>query len=342
MVTKLVDALADMGAEVTVLGSPDGSPDVLLEVYVEGVTCHLAVQRRARAPYPGEISTLLDRRGGNQGLGTPVLYVPYMPESTGRLLIPMGWSWADEQGNYDLALRTGLRFRNRDSAAPRRSTSVGRTLPQGSGGLAIIRFLISASPEVHVRTSDLANLAEITHARASQVLHRLREMALVTNESGWKADRDALLQRFLKEYRGPGGTELSLYSLDGPMEAVHELTAQVPGRGVDRPRLVVSADVGPDLVAPWRRPTAAVVYVDDEVRLDVSRLIEADPSSANVYIRYPADTSVFGVAPLVARNERGEVRLADPTQMISDLRALGGEDRYEAGERLSEWLLTRS
>jgi hypothetical protein len=36
------------------------------------------------------------------------------------------------------------------------------------------------------------------------------------------------------------------------------------------------------------------------------------------------------------------VPLADPSQMLWDLQALGGTDRWEAAGRLREWLLTTS
>lgn len=341
MLTSVLESLREDGIEVTLLDPPDGGPDLLVELFVDGVTRNLAVERRGRAPYPGEIAQLLDRRQSIGQWGTPTLAAPFIPDSTGRLLIPMGWSWADEQGNYDLALGRGLRLRRRNSSTPKRRPAVRRPLPRGSGGLAIIRFLLSASSDVRPRTGGLAQHFAITHARASQVLNQLREMGLATNEDGWVADRDGLLQRFLNEYRGPGGTEISLYSLDHPVGVLESLVKQLPERGINSSRLVVSADVGADLVAPWRRPTTLVVYVDEGVELDFGDMAHSDRSSANVFVRYPADGTVFGSHPVLAPLAGGDVRLADPVQMIWDLHDLGGEDRREAADHLSEWLLNR-
>lgn len=341
VLTSVLESLKQDGVEVAILDAPEDGPDLLVELFVDGVTRNLAVERRGRAPYPGEIAQLLDRRRAIGLWGTPTLAAPFVPESTGRLLIPMGWSWADEQGNYDLTLGRGLRLQHRNSTTAKRPLPVKRSLPQGSGGLAIIRFLISAPLDVRPRTGELARLFGITHARASQVLNQLREMGLATNDDGWAADRDSLLQRFLNEYRGPGGTELSFYSLDQPVDALESLVSPVPGRGTNGPRVAVSADIGPDLVGPWRRPTSLVVYVDVAVELNFGDLVVADRSTANVFIRHPGDDTVFGRDPVVASVAGGDVRLADPVQMIWDLHDLGGEDRREAADHLSEWLLSR-
>jgi hypothetical protein len=55
----------------------------------------------------------------------------------------------------------------------------------------------------------------------------------------------------------------------------------------------------------------------------------------------PTDRSVFPVPALVAEVQGAEVGLADPSQMIWDLRDLGGADRSDAAAELRTWLLTR-
>jgi hypothetical protein len=104
--------------------------------------------------------------------------------------------------------------------------------------------------------------------------------------------------------------------------------------------LAVSADVGPDLVAPWRRPSVVILYATSELPLDRLDLVEAQGrQDANVIVRIPEDRSVFPKPRLVAEAGSVEVPLADPTQMLWDLQELGGADRLEAAGRLQQWLI---
>lgn len=339
----MIDSLQEDGISVSFVEVPDDLPDAVLEIYADGATRRLAIDRRRRAPYPGELGTLFEHRDALGRWGTPTLVAPFIPESVARLLIPLGWSWADAQGNYDLTLGRGMRFKQRVSSSPPRR-SPQRSLPQGSGGLSIVRFLISTHRPAHHRTGELAKRFDITHARASQVLNQLMKANLVEKDSwGWSADRDALLQRFMEEYRGPGGTEIALYSLDPPRDALETLlwNYRMPAAPHADRDVAVSADIGLDLVAPWHHPTVVVVYARERSKLNLAAFVQADRASANLIVRYPADTSVFGAEPWLASLNERPLPLADPTQLIWDLHDLGGEHRAEAAGHLSEWLLKR-
>jgi hypothetical protein len=105
--------------------------------------------------------------------------------------------------------------------------------------------------------------------------------------------------------------------------------------------MVASADVGPDLIVPWRRPSVVILYVNRVFDSTVFGLVNAQGlDDANVIVRVPADHSVFPSPPLVGKVKEREVQLADPLQQIWDLETLGGSDREEAAGRLREWLLT--
>jgi hypothetical protein len=187
----------------------------------------------------------------------------------------------------------------------------------------------------------LAAQAGISQPRASQVLRHLHDLNLVekSGHGRWRPHREPLLDRFLAEYPGPGGSEQYCYSLDSPIEvAVRAGQASAPPR---RP-IVVSADVGPDLIVPWRRPSLVILYakrVTDPASLG---LIEAQGRhDANVLVRMPDDQSVFPGHALTAQVHGSDVPLADPLQQIWDLQDLGGADRIEAAGRLRQWLLAR-
>jgi len=186
----------------------------------------------------------------------------------------------------------------------------------------------------------LAGQAGISQPRASQVLHHLHDLKLVdiSRRGRWKPNREALIDSFLAEYPGPGGSEYYFYTLDNEVDvAVGAGRVSTPVRP-----LAVSADVGPDLIVPWRRPSLVILYARHAIDPSDFGLTDAQGRhDANVIVRIPEDRSVFPASPLVGHFQGNEVPLADPLQQIWDLQDLGGTDRFEAAGRLREWLLER-
>jgi DNA-binding transcriptional ArsR family regulator len=312
-------------------------PDAILVITGDGDN-RFAVEVRQRSPYPNELPRLSQVRAAIEGFGVPLLVVPFVPGPVGRALTDAGWSWADAQGNFDIRAPRLLLRQRRTAAAPK---PTARSLPQGSGGLAIIRSLIGfvEGEDEEPGATALAAQAKVTQPRVSQVLGRLLELGLVdrAHDGRWVPHRDALLDRFLAEYRGPGGSQQFFFSLAAPTEVALRAAGS---RAHDR--WVASADVGPDLLVSWRRPTTVVLYVEGRFDPAALGLVEAQGRhDANVIVREPADLSVFPVPALVADVRGTEVPLAHPTQQIWDLQDLGGADRLEAAGRLREWLLKR-
>jgi hypothetical protein len=238
-------------------------------------------------------------------------------------------------------------LRQRRTSVPPRPKRAG--LPQGSGSLAIIRCLLErARPgAAEPSTSILAARAGVSQPRASQVLRRLRELGLLDASDGhrWRPDRAALLDRFVAEYPGPGGSVHGFHSSRSPMY-IAELVSRV---NTPEDPLVVSADVGPDLIAPgtgpdlivpWERPSVVVIYARHEISPSLLGLVEAGVAAgANVVLRVPADRSVFPVPPLEADAGTWAIPLVDPAQMIWELHDLGGADRLEAAGAMRDWIL---
>lgn len=337
MLMKALEQLRHAGVRVDSIAVLPRGCDALFDLEVDGVSHRFAIEEKRRAPYPSEIEPFLIQHKELSRYGTPLLVAPYISEGVGNILIEHGWSWADEAGNFDLRA-SGLRLRQRVSSARPKATH--RALPQGPGALTIIRFLISQSDEwTGFGPTELANIASVSQPRASQVLSRLHKAGLVERvDDGWRpTDREALLDAFLNSYRGPGGTELYFYSLDAAPKAALET---VNALASEQTRIAVSADVGPDLIAPWRSPTLAIVYADHVVDAASLRLVRAKSrSDANVILRVPEDTSVFRSPPLEAELAGAPIPLADEVQMIWDLHDLGGDDRVEAAGELKKWLL---
>ncbi len=341
---ELMKQLRALGAKVDLRAAPTDEPqgpDAVLHVDLDGATAVFALEARARAPYPSEVKGLDRTRDRLARFGTPLLLAPFISAGEGETLLAHGWSWADGQGDFDLRSGT-IRLRQR---LPRTSISPPRTgLPRAGGGLAVVRALI-AHPryftDPRLTQDRLAAAAGITQARVAQVMAQLREAGLVESKLGSSdEDRARLLDAYLDQYAGPGGEEAYFYTLDPLKDVAKRL--RKPSFAMTWPG-AISADVGPDLIAPLRSPTVLIAYVKGPATLEPSGLVAAEGrGDANVIVRRPRDSSVFGPSelPIVRRIDDTNVRLADPAQIIWDLHRLGGEDRVEAADRVRQWVLT--
>ncbi len=334
--------LRDSGLRVedlTPTGREDAGVDAILDVTVGDRSVRFAVQAKSRAPYPHEVERLQRSQRALELHGHPLMIVPFVSESLGSLLTRDDWSWADTQGNFDLRAPGLVARQRRASVAP---APKRRSLPRGSGSYAVIRALVrfSGGEDEEPGATALAAQAGISQPRASQVLHQLHDLKLVgmSGRGRWEPNRAALLDRFLAEYPGPGGSEHYYYTLDSPVDvAVGAGRVSTPGRPI-----AVSADVGPDLIVPWRRPSLVILYARHAIDpSDFGLTVAQGRHDANVIIRNPEDRSVFPVPALAGQVQGNEVPLADPLQQIWDLQDLGGADRTETAGRLREWLLER-
>ena len=342
MLMEHVRWLRDSGLEVKDLTPTDRADthvDAVLDVAVGDRSARFAVEAKSRAPYPHEVERLQRSRHELEMRGHPLMIAPFISESLGSLLTRGGWSWADAQGNFDLRAPGLVARQRRASTAP---PPKQRFLPRGSGSYAVIRSLVGfrGDEDEEPRATALAVRAGISQPRASQVLHHLHNLQLVdiSGHGRWEPHREALLDRFLAEYPGPGGSEHYYYTLDSPVDvAVRAGQVSAPNRPI-----AVSADVGPDLIVPWRRPSLVILYARHAIDPSGLELTDAQGRhDANVIIRSPKDRSVFPVPALVGQVQENEVPLADPLQQIWDLQDLGGADRIEAAGRLRDWLLHR-
>jgi DNA-binding transcriptional ArsR family regulator len=342
MLMKAVRWLRESNLEVkedVTADRADTGADAILDVAAAGRRARFAAQVKRRAPYPHEVERLDRSWHELAGWGRPLMVAPFISEPLGAILTSVDWSWADEQGNFDLRA-PGLLLRQRRTAkapTPRR-----RSLPGGSGSFAIIRALVASgdAQDKEPGAMELAARAGVSQPRVSQVLRRLQDLELVerSRQGRWTPQREPLLDRFLAEYPGPGGSEEYCYSLDSLVEvAVRAGQLNSPHRPI-----VASADVGPDLIVAWRRPSLVILYAKSMIDPSTLGLIDAQGRhDANVIVRMPHDQSVFPVPALAAQVRGSNVPLADPVQQIWDLQDLGGADRIEAAGRLREWLLVR-
>ena len=138
----------------------------------------------------------------------------------------------------------------------------------------------------------------------------------------------------------PVGHDQSYWYSTRPMsEQVATLVRQAHA---DHAAVAVSADLGPDLLAPWRHPTLTVVYTDVAPERLAGNLVPAEGrADASIITRWTSDQTLLSPAPPWPAVV-DDVPLTDPVQQWWDLLDLGGEDRREAADRLRDAILQRS
>lgn len=288
----------------------------------------MRVHSSRRALNPSDVAALAYRHRGPS-----LLIVPAATAAARRAAERAGWSWLVADGRRvhgmlhlgpdpieiggDLA--TG-------SKRPGRARS-GR-LPWGS--LTLVRRLLEQPAATQ---KVLAAWAHVSQPRVSQALADLAARSLVERtEAGWTVrDFDRLTRLWLDTYPGPGGISTYWYGLDPVRDqaqaAIHLLAEQTRGR--PEPVAVVSGDVAADLIAPWRNPVRAVVYARTGADLSEVGLTPAGLAEATLELIVPQDP---GVWPL--QQDDGPMPIADPVQVLWDVRRSPGTDSGEAATRL--------
>lgn len=337
MLMNAIRLFESVGATVQLASSEPtvASVDAVIDVELDGRLARFVVSEKKRAPYPGELDSTSELRERIQNLGSPLLVAPYVSVPLGEALVGLGWSWVDEQGNADVRA-PGLRVQRRVSASP---IKIDRpVLPSGRRSWAIIRAAIRDGSVLGA--TEMAARAGTSQPRASQILARLTAAGYLERKgrSTWTADRSRLLDAFLEQYSGPGGSGRWFYSLDDPSTVADRAIkfARATSGDLAATVLAVSGDVAGDRMVPWRRPTQVTLYTEATDMIDSLDVVEArGQGDANVEVIFPEDTSLFDAVG------GGRLLLAHPTQVIWDLLRHGGIDREEAAERVRAWLLSR-
>lgn len=208
----------------------------------------------------------------------------------------------------------------------------------GSGTAAIVRLLVAADqPLTQVAIADAVG---VTQPRASQVLRSLTEAGAVTASTrGYRGRRARLLDLYAVRSRPHLlEPEAFWFSLRPMIDQARAITRA--SEVADTP-VALSADLGPDLLVPWRHPTLTVVYCAQPLHLDTAGFVPAEgPVDASVVVRHTDDRTLLEPSPGWAATVEG-ITLTDPVQQWRDLLDLGGEDRKEAADRLRRAILDR-
>lgn len=209
----------------------------------------------------------------------------------------------------------------------------------GAGTAAIVRALIAAQEPL--TGVALAEAAEVSQPRASQVIRQLAAQAAVrATEDGYVGRPAKLLDLYERRARPalvqPEWYWYSTRPLPDQAGRVVRLAAAT------KTDVAFSADIGPDLLVPWRHPTLAVVYASGALDLNDAGFVPAEGrADASVIVRWTNDRTLLAPASPWPRVV-DDIPLTDPTQQCWDLLDLGGEDRREAADRLRAGIIAHT
>ena len=209
----------------------------------------------------------------------------------------------------------------------------------GAGTAAIARVLVAADEPL--TGVAIVAAAGVSQPRASQVLQQFGALhAVRATDDGYVGDATALLDLYQRRSRPTLRESESYWYSTRPMS--EQVATIVQRARTDHAAVAVSADLGPDLLAPWRHPTLTVIYTDVAPECIAGNLVPAEGrSDASIITRWTSDTTLLSPAPPWP-SVVDDVPLTDTVQQWWDLLDLGGEDRREAADRLRDAILQRA
>jgi len=187
------------------------------------------------------------------------------------------------------------------------------------------RLAVDAEP---INQVALARDLRVSQPRISQILRLLASHDIDIEHLDDPEQRRRLVDLYVQYHRPYAVSESLFYGLDPVYEQVRQVIEAAYRQDV---WVAVSADLAPDLIAPWRTPTLTVIYAEASLDLEPSLFVPAMArGEATLLIRHVSDDSLL--APW--STSRPDIPIVHPVQQVWDLYDLGGEDRLEAAERL--------
>jgi len=221
------------------------------------------------------------------------------------------------------------------------STTASRNVVRrwGAGTAAVVRVLIASDEPI--TGVSIASSVGVTQPRVSQVLTQLADQdAVAATRDGYVGERAKLLDLYGARTR-PHLIEPESYWY-GTRPLTEQARRVLALAGDHDVTVAFSADLAPDLVAPWRHPTITIAYVSAPLPVEDAGLVPAEGrADATLIVRLTENNGLlFPASPW--SGEVDAIPIADPCQQWWDLRDLGGEDRAEAADRLRTAILERT
>lgn len=197
---------------------------------------------------------------------------------------------------------------------------------------ALERYLLLA--ETPARQSDIAAPLHTSQQAVSSALRRLGDLVVDSGDGVIARDRRALLEHWIDDYPGPGGQEFGWYGLaDAREQAVTSCTVT---DSLDLQPLV-GGDVAADIIAPWKLPTSARVYVREPVDLTGDGFAPAPLDEATLVTCVPRDPTLWQLTSIGRAAGGGDdLPLADPLIVLWDLLSSADIDSEPAAQKLAD------
>ena len=209
----------------------------------------------------------------------------------------------------------------------------------GAGTAAVVRLLIASDDPLTGVT--IATMVGVTQPRASQILRQLADHdAITATPDGYVGERTKLLYLYAARARPHLVEPESYWYSTRPLaDQARRVLALASDHDVT---VAFSADLAPDLIAPWRHPTVPTAYLGARLPIeDAGPVPAAGRADATPITRWTDDQGLLSpAAPW--RGEAEGLPVADPCQQWWDLLDLGGEDRAEAADRLRTAIVERT
>lgn len=195
---------------------------------------------------------------------------------------------------------------------------------------ALERYLLLATTPA--RQSEIAASLQTSQQAVSSALRRLGDLVVDSGGGIVARDRRALLEHWIDDYPGPGGQEFGWYGLADAREQA--VTSCAVAASLDLQPLV-GGDVGADIIAPWKLPTSARVYVREPVDLAGDGFAPAPLEEATLVTCVPRDPTLWQLTSIGRAAGGGDdLPLADPLIVLCDLLSSPDIDSEPAAQKL--------
>lgn len=303
---------------------PEDADHVSLRLSSDG---HEATLRATAllVPYPSGLRRLLAEE---QDLDAVI--VDRIPRGLGRAAQEYGVSYLDRSG-HGRVVAPGFVYVSEPSGGSARPVQ-RRSSPFAPAASRVIRALL-VDPVHHWRVSDIARVVDFNPGNVHRTLAALVEIGLVERDDDAYVvpDPGSLLEAWADQTPRPR-QQYALPIERSPLEDARRVTAEL------RSPVVVSGELGAELLAPYLSSESAVIHMHEED--DFHALADSSfgtplPSAAR-HGRLLFDLSDPGTDHFAARVQG--LHVAHPVQIYVDLYRERGRAR-EAGEHLRRELI---
>ena len=261
-----------------------------------------------------------------------LIIVPAATPAVREAVEAAGWSWLVDSGQQVTGV---LRFDGERIALGPPAETAKRSAKRGRvpwGTFTLVRRLIQ---HPYATQQELAALVGVSQPRVSQAL--ADDGLVQRTPHGWAVrDIDEVIRWWLSTYPGPGGIGTYWYGLAPVVEQAR--TVVQLATAADPAGVAVSGDVAADIIAPWRAPTRAILYARTGVNLADAGFVPAGDEEATLELTVPRDPGLWSPPGKAAPGPP----LADPLQILWDVRRSPGPDSEEATQRVWDVLRRRA